>query len=123
MTSLIALLSTGKGSWLRVSEIIDKQDWEQIILVTNEFGKENYTPKKDSEFVVVDFKKPDVITDISRAIKGKIKGFEIGVNISSGTGEEHMILLSALIEAGLAIRFIDKIGDKVEEVCSEKCSL
>ncbi len=123
MTSLVALLSTGKGTWSHVVQIIEKEEWSQIILVTNEFGKqrfaERFGTKENSQIIVVDLRKPagELVKDIYEKICGKVKGLEVAVNISSGTGQEHMALISALIHAGLGIRFVDIVDEKVQEVC------
>jgi len=42
MTELVACLSTGKGTWGHVSRLIADGTWEKIILITNDFGKENF---------------------------------------------------------------------------------
>ena len=39
MTELVALLSTGEGTWAQVAGIIKQGDWENIILIGNEFAK------------------------------------------------------------------------------------
>jgi len=44
MTQLITILSTGKGSWSQVIKLMTKRDWDSIILITNKFGKEKFTP-------------------------------------------------------------------------------
>ena len=123
MTSLVALLSTGKGTWNRVVQIIEKEDWKQIILVTNEFGKERFTErfgtKENSQLIVVDLRKPaeELVKEIYEKICDKLKGLEVAVNISSGTGQEHMALISALIQTGVGIRFVDIVDEKVQEIC------
>ena len=47
MSILVASLSTGKGTWLQVSKLIDTEKWDKVYLITNEFGKQNYN-KKDN---------------------------------------------------------------------------
>ena len=43
--------------------------------------------------------------EISKKIKGKIKGTEVALSIASGDGKEHMALISALINFPVGIRF------------------
>ena len=38
MKTLIALISTGKGTWGHVGRLIS-EDWDKIIIVTNDFGR------------------------------------------------------------------------------------
>ena len=117
MTELIACLSSGKGSWNYILELIKEESWDNIFLITNEFGKENF--KADNvQFIIVDFKKPvfELIKDIKEQLKGKIKGIEVAVNLVSGTGKEHMAIMSALLKLGLAIRFVAVTQSGVKEI-------
>jgi len=41
MVSLIACLSSGKGTWAHVNEVINKEEWEQIFLITDDFAVQN----------------------------------------------------------------------------------
>ena len=42
MTDFVACLSTGKGTWGNVKRIIEEGEWDNILLITNDFGKENF---------------------------------------------------------------------------------
>ena len=117
MTSLIACLSTGKGTWGHVSRIIEDEKWEKVFLITNEFGKENFQQTKNTELIIIDSNKGlrELQKDIIEQLKDKVEG-EIALNIVSGTGKEHMALLSALLKLGLGIRLIALTKDGVEEI-------
>src|SRR3989344_3891917 len=54
MPTLVACLSTGKGTWGHVSKLIETHPWDKIFLVTNEFGKENFTKNSKTELILVD---------------------------------------------------------------------
>lgn len=118
MTELIACLSTGKGTWGHVSRLIQDGNWEKIFLVTNAFGKENFSPEKESEFIVIDPNKGlnDLRDDIYNQLKGKVKGTEVGLNLVSGTGKEHMALLSAVLKLGIGIRLVALTKEGIEEI-------
>jgi hypothetical protein len=114
MTTLVACLSTGKGSWAQVLKIINSQEWENIFLVTNAFGKEKFACSKKVELIVVDADRQPLsamIQDIKSALSGKINDLEVALNISSGTGKEHMAVIAALIKSGLGFRLIDANDD------------
>ncbi|MAG19840.1 hypothetical protein CL618_00190 [archaeon] len=115
---LIAYLSTGKGTWGHVSHLISNEEWEDIILVTNDFGKENFTPEKKAEFIIVDSSQALLLLtqEIQEKLKDKIKGTEVALNIVSGTGKEHMALLSALLKLGVGIRLKALTKDGVKEL-------
>lgn len=117
MTTLVACLSTGKGTWGQLSEIIRGAEWDKVFLITNEFGKEKFQKEK-AELIVLNLNKsPDILCDeIVAALHGKNVGPEVAINITSGTGNEHMALLSALLKLGLGIRFVYSKNGKVEEL-------
>ena len=118
MTSLIACLGTGKGTWGHVSRLINDGEWEKIILITNEFGKENFNNEKQAEMVVVDSRKgiEDLREDIKNGLKGKLTGTEIAVNIISGEGKEHMAMISAILKLGYGIRLFALTKDGIKEI-------
>lgn len=118
MTELIACLSTGKGTWGHVSRIIQEQEWEKVILITNEFGKENFTAEKPAEFIIIDSNKgiKDIRDELVEHLRGRIKGLEVAVNLISGSGKEHMAILGALLKLGVGIRPIALTKDGMEEI-------
>ena len=118
MTELVACLSSGKGSWSYILRMIKEESWDNVFLITNSFGKENFKAEGNVQFIVVDFKKPisELIGDITGNLKGKIKGIEAAVNLISGTGKEHMAIMSALLKLGLAIRFVTLTDSGVREI-------
>ena len=117
MTSLIACLSTGKGTWGHVSRLIADENWDKIFLITNEFGKENFKLEKEGEFMVVDQRAslPELRDEVVGKLKGKLEG-DIAVNLISGTGKEHMAIVSALLKLGIGIRFIALTKDGIKEI-------
>lgn len=101
MAELIAFLSTGKGTWGHVSRLIETGEWSKVVLLTNDFGKEKFTPDEKTELVVLENMKglKDLAADIEAGLKGKV-GSEVVINIVSGSGKEHMALLVALKRLG-----------------------
>ena len=118
MTDLVACLSPDEKSWAHVSRLIKEQDWKKVFIVTDDFGKKNFKSGKNVEFIVVDSKKPvfELIEDIRKGLKGKITDLEVALNIVSGTGKEHMAILSALLKLGVGVRLIAVTKDGVREL-------
>jgi len=121
MGILVACLTTGKGTWNKVSEIIDSAEWKKIFLITNDFGKEKFSHKKQLNFIIIDLEDSiDIMRDkIINGLKDLIKevGFnDVAINFSSGSGKEHMAILSALIKLGSGIRIIDSQDKKLINV-------
>ena len=106
---LVALLSSGKGSWAQVSGLIKHGDWEKIILLGDDFSsKFQVTEKQEiTEFVKVDLggKLKNLKEEFTEKLKGKFSGTEVALSIASGDGKEHMALISALINLPVGIRF------------------
>lgn len=115
---LVACLSTGKGTWGHVGRLIEDGKWERVILVTNDYGKENFNVGKNTELIAVNLKQglEDMRDEIYKVLKAKIKGTEVAVNVISGTGREHMALISALLKLGVGIRLLALTKDGVEEI-------
>lgn len=102
---LIALLSLGKGTWGQVSGLVKQGEWDNIILLGNDFARK-FTLEEKHEFIEI---KEAGISQMKQEIldklKNKIKGTEVALSIASGTGKEHMALISALLSIPVGIRF------------------
>jgi hypothetical protein len=118
MTSLIACLSTGKGTWSYVIQLMRQQEWDTVFLVTNQFGKENFKSDRKCELIVTDDAQSvqEMVATIRQGISGRITDLEVAVNLISGSGKEHMAILSAILKEGLAIRLIGADGQGLVEL-------
>ncbi len=108
MTSLIACLSTGKGTWSYVIKLIMAHEWDNVFLVTSPFAAEKFQIGRKVEFIVLGEDKPiqSLVNDIKTSLKGKISGMEVALNLISGTGREHMAIISAILSLGFAVRLV-----------------
>ncbi len=111
---LVALLSTGKGTWGQVSGLIKYGEWDKVIVLGSEFAQK-FTSEKPFEFIKVDLDKKlmDLRNEFVEKLKGKINGTEVALSIASGEGKEHMALISALINLPVGIRFAALTKDGV----------
>ncbi|MBS3079354.1 hypothetical protein J4218_04485 [Candidatus Pacearchaeota archaeon] len=102
---LICFLGAGEGTWGQVAGVINRGDWDSIIIIGDEFARK-FNVEKDFEFIEV---KSTGIVDLKEEIlgklKGKIKGTEAALSIASGNGKEHMALISAILNLPAGIRF------------------
>ena len=98
-------MSSGKGTWGQVSGLVKQGEWDNIILLGNDFARK-FTVEKKHEFIEI---KEAGISEMKQQIldklKNKIKGTEVALSIASGTGKEHMALISALLSIPVGIRF------------------
>ncbi len=111
---LVALLSSGKGSWAQVSGLIKHGEWDNIIILGDDFASK-FTCEKKFEFVRVDLNKRirELKDEFMEKLKGKINGTEVALSIASGNGKEHMSLISALLNLPVGIRFAALTKDGV----------
>lgn len=111
---LVALLSTEK-SWAQASGLIKCGDWEKIILVGDDSARTFNTEGKKAEFVNVDLSKKlrDLKKEFLEKLKPKIDDTEVALSIASGTGKQHMALISALLSIPTGIRFTALTKDGV----------
>jgi len=103
---LVALLSSGKGTWGQVSGLLKQGDWDKIILLGDSFAK-TFTSEKKFEFIQVDTNKKliELKKEVLEKLKGKINGTEVALSIASGNGKEHMAIISSLLSLPVGIRF------------------
>ena len=102
---LVALLGKGEGTWGQVAGVINRGEWENIILIGDNFAKQ-FTNKKDFEFIeITEGSITDIKDEILKKMKGKVKGTEVALSIASGDGKQHMALISALLSLPVGIRF------------------
>lgn len=104
---LVALLSSGKGTWTQVAGLIKHGEWDKIILVGNDFAKKNFSIEKNVEFIEADLSQrlAYLKKELLEKLKPKIDGTEVALSIASGEGKEHMALISALLSIPTGIRF------------------
>ena len=111
MVVLVALLSTGKGSWSQVAGLVKKGEWEKIILLGPSFAKEFTIPGEQFDFIefdptksLVQLKK-EFLTKLKPKLDNLEFGAETSLSIASGNGKEHMALISALLSVPVGVRF------------------
>ncbi len=119
MTHLVACLGTGKGTWTEVNKLIRQRSWEKVFLVTNNFGKENYKNESNAELIIIDDNQNmEIIRDILvNELKTKnVDVLDMAINFISGSGKEHMALLSALLKIGAGVRLVNPGESEVKEI-------
>lgn len=125
MTTLIATLGSGKGSWLNLFKLIDAVDWERIILIANPFFSKSFLDKQTVSkmdkirVITLDYENKsyeETISKLSKEINEEVLGVEVALNLISGTGKEHMITLAAVLKAGFGIRLVDLENNEMREL-------
>ena len=104
---LVAFLGNDKETWGQVTGLINHGEWEKIILVKAK-SADDYESPKDADIIMVDTAKPllELKQDIVNKLKDKFAGFDAHLSIASGSGKEHMALISALLSIPVGIRLV-----------------
>lgn len=112
----VALLSTGKGNWVQIAGLISQGDWDKIILLGDEYAKK-FSSAGKAEFIAVNLKQntEELQKEFIAKLKGKLHGAEVALSIASGSGKEHMALISALLHLPVGIRFVVLTKDGIKE--------
>lgn len=113
---LIALLSSGEGTWGQVAGLVKRGEWEKVVLLGDSFAQK-FTSDQKTEFIEVNTSLPlrELKEEIAKKLKGKFSGMEVALSIASGTGKEHMALISALINLPVGIKFVALTKDGIIE--------
>jgi hypothetical protein len=110
MVQLVALLSKGEGTWGQVSGLIKRGEWEKVVVVGSSFARNFLVEGAQFDFVEVDLEKSLVAlkNELVEKLKPKLDSdfsSEVALSIASGSGKEHMALLSALLAIPVGVRF------------------
>ncbi len=115
MSTLVALLSSGKGTWAQVNAIIKSHNWNNILLICNEFAFTTFESNKGKKVVIDEKQVQKSFQKLSKFLKENVKDFEVALNLSSGSGLEHMIVLSAVLKSGSGVRFVYHDGAEIKD--------
>jgi len=119
MTDLVACVSAGgKGALLHVSKLAVDMEWSNIFLIGDKEAKDSFVCIKSFNFILIDKEKTisELKEHIKKSLDGKISDSEVAVNLVSGSGKEHMALLSALLNLGLGIRLMILTKEGIKEI-------
>jgi hypothetical protein len=109
LANLIAMLGVGKGTWGHVARLISEEEWENIFLVSTEWVKENFSPAKECNWIIINNRAGFEV--IKEEIKSKLPDGEKVISIVSGSGKEHIALLAALKEKSQDYKLVILTGE------------
>ena len=105
---LVAFLGQDRENWGQVTALINRGEWDKVILVKNK-AAENFPANEKCEFVELYTDKTmlELKSDLMEKLKVRLAGdFEVALSIASGNGKEHMALISALLSIPVGIRLV-----------------
>lgn len=118
MAILIAHVSSGKGTWTQASGLIALDGWSKVFLICNEFAYKNFDvePSKALKLQIDENNPQEAFEKLSKVFKKQLsKEFEVAINQSSGSGAEHMAVMSAVLKAGVGVRFVYTENKELKE--------
>lgn len=120
MADLIIVLTSDQGSWNHVKKIIEECLFERAFIITNPQAKPHASWKTQTkiEYIMIDSSKSaqEIINQIVKQLKDKIGFSEVGLNLASGNGKEHMAVLSAVLKLGVGFRLVAATKEGVKEI-------
>ena len=104
---LVAFLGKDKENWGQITGLINHGEWEKIILIKTK-DSSSYASSKKHITIAIDSLKPllELKKELKEELKDKFSGFDAHVSIASGSGKEHMALISALLSIPIGIRLV-----------------
>jgi len=105
---LVAFLGTDKETWGQVSALINRGEWEKVIIVKNK-SADAFPMTENCELIELFTDKPmvELKGDMMDKLKTRLAGdLEVALSIASGNGKEHMALISALLSIPVGIRLV-----------------
>ena len=104
---LVAFLGDDKENWGQITGLINRGEWDRVYLIKNKStGGFPVTEKCTS--VDIDTNGPllEIKKELMGKLKGKLKDFEVALSIASGSGKDHMALISALLSMPVGVRLV-----------------
>jgi uncharacterized protein YycO len=106
-------LGKGTGTWGKVKRICN-EEWDQIVLLGNAWAKDTFKSDLAYKWIVLEDDK-DVCQQVSEIMEDlPVDAGEIFVNLTSGSGAEHMALISALINNNKAFKTVCVCDDGIK---------
>lgn len=105
---LVAFMGKEKEGLGQISALIKRLEAEKIIIVKDK-ETPNLIENEKCKFINVDTNKDLVFLrdEICEKLKKELTGdFEVALSIASGTGKEHMALISALLTIPVGIKIV-----------------
>ena len=114
---LIATVGADKDSWGQVTGLINHEAWDKVILVKNK-SVSDFPKIEGAEEIPIDTTLPllELKAFLTERLKPCISAFDAYVSLASGSGKEHMALISALLAIPTGVRLVAFTKQGVEFV-------
>jgi len=112
LKTFIATIGVGKGTWGKLKRICS-EEWDNIIILGNQWAKDTFKIDSPFSWILLDDQK-DVCLLVEDIVKElPTDSDEVYVNMVSGSGREHVALLSALVDNKKAFKTVCVCDDGI----------
>ena len=104
----VAYIGEDQASWGQVTALLNRLDYDKAVLLVDKHVS-GYPTNEKTEVVSIDSSQSmlslqkEMQTQLRKHIGGE---FEVALSLASGTGKEHMALLSALLQLPVGIKLV-----------------
>lgn len=103
---LISVIGKDKENWGQVVGLIKRGKWDKVIIAkdrdSDDFPYGDETIEVDTQMPLSELK-----VWLMEELKKKISGdFEVALSIASGSGKEHMAIISSLLNLPVGIKLV-----------------
>ena len=111
---LVAPLGVGKGTWGHLARLISDEEWDKIILVSNEWGRGIFESSKSDITDWIEINNRGGFEIIVDQIEEQLPDRDITLSLISGSGKEHMAVLTAIQKKKIKCELVILTGDGVK---------
>lgn len=114
---LIICAGKDKENWGQIAALINRmEDCEKVFIVKDKSIEEFHIGEKCEE-IIIDLSMP--LIELKQCLLNKFReklkeDFEVALSLASGSGKEHMAIISALINAPVGIKLVVYTGKGIE---------
>jgi hypothetical protein len=114
---LVCLQGTDKQNYPQLNALIKRGEWDKVVILKNHLAEAFSTSNSQIISINSDSSLHELKKEIISKIKPAIgKDFEVALSIASGSGKEHMALISALLSIPVGIRLVAYTKNGVEYI-------
>ncbi|MBM3230149.1 hypothetical protein FJZ22_00635 [Candidatus Pacearchaeota archaeon] len=104
----VACVGTDEQNWGQITALLNRLEYEKAVLVVDAMAS-GYPTNDTCTIIKIDMSQP--LLPLQREIQDKLKKtvggeFEVALSLASGTGKEHMAVLSALLNIPVGVKLV-----------------
>lgn len=104
----VACVGTDEQNWGQITALLNRLDYEKAVLVVDALAS-GYPTNEKCTVIKMDMGQPllTLQKEVQEKLKKTIGGeFEVALSLASGTGKEHMAVLSALLQIPVGVKLV-----------------